>query len=59
MLRLTHVACTGNAGPFPAPPSALRVRPRDWTFASPWLWAFMKLTDVFATDASVPDYCLR
>ena len=60
MRRLTQVARTGSAGPFLAPASALRIRLRDWTFANPLLvWSLMKLTDMFATDASVPDYDLR
>ena len=60
MRSLTKVARSGDAGPFLAPPSRARIRLRDLTFANRFLLrAMMRLTDVFATDESVPDYALR
>lgn len=47
----------GNAGPFLAPPSKLRMRMRNWTFASPLLLRWMlKVTDRLATDIALPEY---
>lgn len=59
MRKPTKIARTGSAGPFLAPPSQRRIRLRDLTFANPlMLRAMMWITDVFATDASLPDYDL-
>lgn len=59
MRKPTRIARTGNAGPFLAPPSAWRIRMRDWTFANPVMrHAMLWITDVFATDDSIPDYRL-
>ena len=59
MARLTRIARTGDAAPYLAPPSALRIRMRDLTFAHPVLFGLMmRLTDWFATDDAVPDYAL-
>ncbi|GAA5199865.1 FAD-dependent monooxygenase [Microbacterium jejuense] len=59
MRKPTKIARTGSAGPFLAPPSQRRIRLRDLTFANPLLLrAMMWITDVFATDASLPDYDL-
>ncbi len=56
---LTKIARRGNAGPFLAPPSPLRIRLRDLTFANPLLFkSMMRLTDRFATDDRLPDYVL-
>ncbi|MFE7405073.1 FAD-dependent monooxygenase [Isoptericola sp. NPDC057559] len=60
MRRPTRVARTGNAGPFLAPPTAARIRLRDWSFANRWSYAAMRwMTDTFATDDSIPAYDLR
>lgn len=60
MRKPTKIARTGNAGLFLAPPSAMRIRMRDWTFANPALYrSMMWLTETFATDDSIPDYGLR
>jgi 2-polyprenyl-6-methoxyphenol hydroxylase-like FAD-dependent oxidoreductase len=59
MLRPTKIARRGNAGPFLAPPTPMRIRMRNWTFANPILFRLMMaMTDVFATDDTVPDYGL-
>lgn len=51
------IAKNGNAGPFLAPGSRLRMRLRDLTFKSRTLLKLMlKMTDDFATDISLPDY---
>ncbi|HWV76499.1 MAG TPA: FAD-dependent monooxygenase [Isoptericola sp.] len=60
MRKPTKVARTGNAGPFLAPPSAARIRMRDRTFTTRWMYRSMLwLTDTFATDDKVPVYDLR
>ncbi|HET8993196.1 MAG TPA: FAD-dependent monooxygenase [Rhodococcus sp. (in: high G+C Gram-positive bacteria)] len=60
MRSLTAVARRGSAGPFLAPPSRLRIRLHDLTFANRTLFrTMMRLTDLFATDDSVPDYPLQ
>lgn len=60
MRKPTKIARSGNVGPFLAPPSARRIRTRDWTFSNPLMYrSMMWLTDVFATDDSIPDYRLR
>jgi hypothetical protein len=42
------------------PPSILRIHTRDWMFSNPVLfWTLMKLTDVFATDPTLPNYSMR
>jgi 2-polyprenyl-6-methoxyphenol hydroxylase-like FAD-dependent oxidoreductase len=47
----------GNAGPFLAPGSRLRMRLRNWMFNSPFLLRTMlKLTDRFATGIELVDY---
>ncbi|MFD4960927.1 FAD-dependent monooxygenase [Microbacterium sp. NPDC058389] len=57
MRKPTKVARTGSAGPFLAPPTQRRIRLRDRTFANPVMRrAMMWITDVFATDTSLPDY---
>lgn len=59
MARLTKSARKTNAGPFLAPPSPLRIRMRDLTFANRFtVGAMLKVTDWFATDEKVPDYSL-
>jgi len=59
MRKPTKIARTGSAGPFLAPPSERRIRMRDRTFANPLMMrAMMWITDVFATDTSLPDYGL-
>jgi len=51
------VAKRGNAGPFLAPGSKLKIRMRNWTFKLGFLFkAMMKLTDKLATDIELPDY---
>ncbi|MFB7800163.1 FAD-dependent monooxygenase [Isoptericola sp. NPDC056134] len=60
MRKPTRVARTGNAGPFLAPPTNARIRMRDRTFTTRWMYRSMLwMTDVFATDTSVPAYALR
>lgn len=60
MARLTKVARSGNAGPFLAPPSPLRIRLRDLTFASRLLFrGMMWMSDRFATEDTLPDYDVR
>ena len=60
MRKPTRVARTGNAGPFLAPPTNARIRMRDRTFTTRWMYRSMLwMTDVFATDANVPAYALR
>ncbi|MBW4718480.1 FAD-dependent monooxygenase [Saccharothrix obliqua] len=59
MRGLTKVVRKANAGPFLAPPSALRIRARNAMFNSkPVLSAMLKMTDWFATDPTLPDYPL-
>ncbi|KRE31058.1 FAD-dependent monooxygenase [Agromyces sp. Soil535] len=59
MLKPTKIARSGNAGPFLAPPSRARIRMRDLNFSNRLAYAvMMKMTDMFATDDSVPDYPL-
>jgi 2-polyprenyl-6-methoxyphenol hydroxylase-like FAD-dependent oxidoreductase len=59
MAHLTKSARKTNAGPFLAPPSPLRIRMRDLTFANRLtVAAMLKVTDWFATDEKVPDYPL-
>jgi 2-polyprenyl-6-methoxyphenol hydroxylase-like FAD-dependent oxidoreductase len=59
MLRPTKIARSGNAGPFLAPPTPMRIRMRNWTFSNPIIFRMMMaMTDLFATDDSVPDYGL-
>jgi len=60
MRKPTKVARTGSAGPFLAPSSPRRIRMRDRTFANPLLMrGMMWITDVFATDTSLPEYDLQ
>jgi len=60
MRRPTKVARSGNAGPFLAPPSAARIRMRDRTFTTGWMYRSMLwMTDTFATDDRIPAYDLR
>ena len=59
MLKPTKVARSGNAGPFLAPPSRARIRMRDFSFSNGLAFkAMMAMTDMFATDDSVPDYAV-
>jgi 2-polyprenyl-6-methoxyphenol hydroxylase-like FAD-dependent oxidoreductase len=59
MRRPTKIARSGNAGPFLAPPTQRRIRLRNWTFSNRILFRMMMaMTDLFATDDSVPDYGL-
>ncbi|MDR2320906.1 MAG: FAD-dependent monooxygenase [Microbacterium sp.] len=59
MRKPTKIARTGNAGPFLAPPSAARIRMRDWTFSNGLMRrTMMWMTEAFATDDSIPDYGL-
>ena len=52
-----RVAKKGNAGPFLAPPTRLRMRLRNWTFKSSLLLRILlKMTDNFATDIRLEDY---
>lgn len=51
------IAKQGNAGPFLAPPTRMRMRLRNWTFKSGLLLRMMlKMTDRFATDIDLKDY---
>jgi 2-polyprenyl-6-methoxyphenol hydroxylase-like FAD-dependent oxidoreductase len=60
MLKPTKIARSGNAGPFLAPPSQSRIRMRDLSFSNRFAFkAMMAMTDMFATDDSVPDYDLE
>ncbi|EGD54589.1 FAD-dependent monooxygenase [Gordonia neofelifaecis] len=57
MQKPTRIARKGNAGPFLAPPSAFRIRMRDWTFTNGLMRRSMLwVTDAFATDDSIPEY---
>ncbi|GHF44949.1 2-polyprenyl-6-methoxyphenol hydroxylase-like FAD-dependent oxidoreductase [Amycolatopsis bartoniae] len=50
----------GNAGPFLAPGSKLRLRMRNWTFRSPLLLRWLlKVTDRLATDIELREYEVR
>jgi len=52
-----RVAKKGNAGPFLAPPTRLRMRLRNWTFKSSLLLRILlKMTDNFATDIRLELY---
>ncbi|WP_414637436.1 FAD-dependent monooxygenase [Amycolatopsis sp.] len=47
----------GNAGPFLAPPTRLRIKLRDWTFKSRFLLGLLlKMTDKFANEIELPEY---
>ncbi|GAA2001464.1 FAD-dependent monooxygenase [Microbacterium ulmi] len=60
MVKPTRIARSGSAGSFLAPPSEMRIRLRDWTFANrAVLRTMMWMTDAFATDDAIPDYRLR
>lgn len=51
------VARSGNAGPFLAPPSRLKIRLRNLTFANRFLLGLMmRMTDKFANDIALPEY---
>jgi 2-polyprenyl-6-methoxyphenol hydroxylase-like FAD-dependent oxidoreductase len=55
--RYSKVSQKGNAGPFLAPPSRLRIAMRDRMFRSTRLLAMlMKMADSFATDIELTDY---
>lgn len=55
--RYAKVARSGDAGPFLAPRTPLRIRLRNWTFAFRLPMRLMlKMTDAFATDIQLPDY---
>lgn len=55
--RYSTVSQKGNAGPFLAPPSRLRIAMRDRMFRSTRLLAMMmKMTDSYATDIELTDY---
>ncbi|WP_152364814.1 FAD-dependent monooxygenase [Microlunatus speluncae] len=57
MHRYAKIARSGNAGPFLAPPSKLRIGLRNLTFANRFLLGMMmKMTDQFANDIELPDY---
>lgn len=57
MLGYAKIARRGNAGPFLAPGSALRLRMRNRLFRTPFLLrAMMRMTDRFATDIDLMDY---
>lgn len=57
MRRPTRIAHRGNAGVFLAPSTAGRIRRRNRTFTNPLMRRSMLwLTEVFATDGSIPDY---
>ncbi|GAB3759947.1 Rossmann-fold NAD(P)-binding domain-containing protein [Microlunatus parietis] len=57
MYRYAKIARKGNAGPFLAPPSKLKIKLRDLTFANKLLLGLMmKLTDDFANDIELPGY---
>ncbi|MFF1573866.1 FAD-dependent monooxygenase [Leifsonia sp. NPDC058292] len=59
MLKPTKIARSGNAGPFLAPSSPMRIRMRDFSFSNRLAFAaMMKMTEMFATDDTVPDYPL-
>jgi 2-polyprenyl-6-methoxyphenol hydroxylase-like FAD-dependent oxidoreductase len=51
------IARKGNAGPFMAPRTALRIRLRNWTFTNRVTFKLMmKMTDSFANDVHLLDY---
>lgn len=51
------VSKRGNAGPFLAPGSPMKMRMRNWTFKMGFLFRIMmKMTDNFATDIELKDY---
>jgi hypothetical protein len=55
--RYSKVSQKGNAGPFLAPPSRLRIAMRDRMFTSTRLLAMMmKVTDSFATNIELTDH---
>jgi 2-polyprenyl-6-methoxyphenol hydroxylase-like FAD-dependent oxidoreductase len=57
MRGYARVAKKGNAGPFLAPATPLRMRMRNWTFRSSLLLKMMlRMTDDFATDIRLEDY---
>lgn len=57
MYRYAKIARKGNAGPFLAPTSKLKIRLRDLTFANRFLLGLMmKLTDDYANDIELPRY---
>ena len=57
MYRYAKIARKGNAGPFLAPTSNLKIRLRDLTFANRFLLGLMmKLTDDYANDIELPQY---
>lgn len=60
MLKPTKVARSGNAGGFLAPPSQLRIRLRDLSFANRFMFrSMMWMTERFATEDAIRDYGLR
>lgn len=57
MLGPTKIARTGNAGPFMAPPSRLRIWMRDQSFSNRALFGVMMwMTERFASDDTLPEY---
>lgn len=57
MHRYAKVARSGNAGPFLAPPTRLRLRLRNAMFTNRLAYrVMMRMTDAFATDIDLPDY---
>lgn len=57
MYRYAKIARRGNAGPFLAPASRLKIRLRDLTFANRLLLGLMmRMTDDFANDIELPRY---
>lgn len=56
----TAITRKGSAAGFLAPTSRLRIRMRDWSFANPlMLRLMMRMTDVVATEETLPDYRLH
>jgi 2-polyprenyl-6-methoxyphenol hydroxylase-like FAD-dependent oxidoreductase len=55
-LKYATITRKGNAGPFLAPGSKLKIRMRNWMFKPFFLKMMLKLTDKFATSIDLKDY---
>jgi 2-polyprenyl-6-methoxyphenol hydroxylase-like FAD-dependent oxidoreductase len=57
MHRYARIARSGNAGPFLAPRTSLRIRLRDLTFSNRAMFGLMmRMTYMFANDLALPEY---
>ncbi|WP_026925198.1 FAD-dependent monooxygenase [Glycomyces arizonensis] len=57
MHRYAGIARKGNAGPFMAPASPMKIKMRNWSFTNPLMFKLMmKMTDSFATKIDLRDY---